>query len=134
MNKDEIRVVFDKALGMFPTTKLTTKTENVLDAWQSSAVLRDFPFARRADLYRRLTDNVGYFPTLPELVKLCRQLVPREQADKCQACDDTGYLHYEETGEWHQHNPAKCNVEDCVGSVKWGELLTNPIKCGYCAR
>ena len=92
MTKDEVQILFDKLLSMFPTTKLTTTPQKVVETWRTSAALLEFPWARRGDLYRRIQNNCGYFPNLAELAAMCRTLTPRVHIDQCETCRGDRYV------------------------------------------
>ena len=92
MTKDEIQQVFDKLLAMYPTTKLTSNPQKVVETWRTSAALLDFPWARRGDLYRRVQDHCGYFPNLSELAAMCRAISPRTPTETCPECDGDRYV------------------------------------------
>jgi hypothetical protein len=133
MTPAEIEQLWNRVKAMFPNAKISARESDVLEVWQLSKTLREFPSPRRADLTAALKES-QFLPSIGEVEKEARRLVPpqRHRRQKCEACDDTGFIHYEETGELHPHDPTVCNIPDCVGSVKWGELLPHPVPCGYC--
>ena len=122
MTPGEIDQLWTRVKAMFPNATLSARDADILEVWQLSKTLREFPSPRRADLAAALKEN-QFLPSIGEVEKEARRLVPpeRRHRDRCDACDDTGFIHYEETAEWHSD-----------GSKKWGESLTHPIRCGYC--
>jgi hypothetical protein len=83
----------------YPNNKISPT--KVLDLWRLKRELLEFPTQRMADLVNALLDRCKEFPTMPELLAACEQVVPRPRVikDSCLMCDDTGYIHYEDDGE-----------------------------------
>jgi hypothetical protein len=99
MTEHDISRLLDKMQAAYPNNKISPT--KVLDLWRLKRELLEFPTQRMADLVNALLDRCKEFPTMPELLAACEQVVPRPRVikDSCLMCDDTGYIHYEDDGE-----------------------------------
>lgn len=99
MTEQEISRLLDKMQAAYPNNKISPT--KVFDLWRLKRELLEFPAQRQADLVNALLDRCKEFPTMPELLAACAQVVPRERVtkDTCLMCDDTGFIHYEANGE-----------------------------------
>ena len=86
MTADDIEIVFDKILAMYPTTKFATPQKNVVETWQLSNVLREFPWQRRGDLLRMVQNECDFFPNLAELAAKCKRIRGKGHSELCDTC------------------------------------------------
>lgn len=114
MNSNEISKLQAMLEGAYPTSRISPT--KVFDTWNLSSELLEFPNARRNDLVNLVLERCKEFPTLPQLLDCCRQLLRADRGPKqtCLICDDTYWIHYERTGRAHKD-----------GSMEWhGDPLT----------
>ena len=99
MTEHDISRLLDKMQAAYPNNKISPT--KVFDLWRLKRELLEFPTQRMADLVNALLDRCKEFPTMPELLAACEQVVPRPRVikDSCLMCDDTGYIHYKDHGE-----------------------------------
>jgi len=72
MNSHEIKGLLYSLEGAYPASKI--HYEAALSTWTISKELMDFPPAMKPDLMRNITGKHRFFPSLPEVMDIAREI------------------------------------------------------------